>query len=578
MNISLLRHQWLLIGILALAVTPYFLRLGANSLWDSNEAFYAETPREMIATGDYVNPTFNYRVRLNKPPLSYWIVVPFYKLFGVSETSERLPIVLAAMVMIATAFGLGRLLFSLDAGLLAAIGLATSPRFLMFSRRIMIDVYLAMFMALALFLFALAERRPDRRRLYLVLMYACTGFAVITKGPVAVLLIVLVLGIYFLVSRRLSEIRRMMLPTGLIVIALIVLPWYLAIYFQNGWGYIETFLIKDNLSRYMEPVWGPRRGIFFYGPVVVGDFFPWSLFLLPLFWKALRRVWPFKRTTTPEGSLDHQEWDNYALLLIWMVVIVVFFSLSKSKEDLYVLPIFPAAAALVGNSLSRLFSIKKFHWQSAVRWTALCLGLFMIAAAAVILFLFNNSVQPYKLAGTLLISFVGIIGGVITASATLRNKARLAIATTAMTVIACNWVFVAWTLPDFERYRPIRALSGVIAAEAGPDAMVGYFRAAYPSMVFYLRRPIFEYVAPGEPTAARILEQQEIEAAFSSGKEVFCLMSASEYEKIRSMLPPEVRVLASHPIFKVKLKGILDRGELPQVLLISNKGGPNISP
>src|SRR5947207_12763883 len=132
MNISLPRHQWLLITILALAVTPYFIRLGASSLWDSNEAFYAETPREMIEAGDYVHPTFNYRVRLNKPPLSYWIVVPFYKLFGISETSEVLPIVLAAMIMIATAFGLRRLWFSVDLGLLAAIGLATSPRFLMF--------------------------------------------------------------------------------------------------------------------------------------------------------------------------------------------------------------------------------------------------------------------------------------------------------------------------------------------------------------------------------------------------------------------------------------------------------------
>ena len=97
-------------------------------------------------------------------------------------------------------------------------------------------------------------------------------------------------------------------------------------------------------------------------------------------------------------------------------------------------------------------------------------------------------------------------------------------------------------------------------------------------MVFYLRRPIFEYVALGEPAVARMLEQKEIEAAFTSGKEVFCLMTATEYDKIRSVLPPETRVLASHPIFKVKLKGILERGDLPQVLLISNKGGPNISP
>jgi 4-amino-4-deoxy-L-arabinose transferase-like glycosyltransferase len=577
MNMSLPRHRWLLITILAFAVTPYFLCLGASSLWDSNEAFYAETPREMIASGDYVNPTFNYHVRLNKPPLSYWIVVPFYKLFGVSETSERLPIVLAAMVMIGTAFGLGRVLFSFEAGLLAAIGLAASPRFLMFSRRIMIDFYLAMFMALALFMFVLAQKRPERRRLYLLLMYACIGLGVITKGPVAAALPAIVLAIYFTFGRRLTDLRRMMLPTGLLVVALIVLPWCLAIYFQHGWGHIENFIIKDNLSRYMQPIWGPHRGILFYLPVVIGDFFPWSVFLLPLCWVALQRLWPSIREKAQPASAERRRWDDYALLLIWIAVIVAFFSLSRSKEDLYVLPIYPAAAALVGSSLSRWFGGKQFPRQSALRWTTFCLAAIIIAAAAVILFLFDTSAQPYRLAGTLLIGSVGIIGGITAAGGTIIKKTRLAILTTALTVIACNWVFVLRTLPDFERYRPVRALSEVIASEAGPEALVGYFRAAYPSMVFYLRRPIFEYVALGEPAAARILEQNELEAAFSSGKEVFCLMTATEYEAIKPLLPPETRVLASHPIFKVKLKGILDRGDLPQVVLISNKGGPNIA-
>src|SRR5262249_25791827 len=172
------RTHWVLIFILALAAASFFARLGASSLWDSNEAFYAETPREMIESGDYINPTFNYQFRLNKPPLSYWIVVPFYKLFGVSETAERLPIAIGAILMVAAAFGLGRLAVSTEAGLLAAIGLAAAPRFLMFSRRILIDVYLATFLSLALLMFALAERRPDRRRTYLVLMYVFIGLGV----------------------------------------------------------------------------------------------------------------------------------------------------------------------------------------------------------------------------------------------------------------------------------------------------------------------------------------------------------------------------------------------------------------
>ncbi|HXG68337.1 MAG TPA: glycosyltransferase family 39 protein, partial [Blastocatellia bacterium] len=264
---------------LALAVAPYFIGLGASSLWDSNEAFYAGTPREMMESGDYLNPSFNYRPRFNKPPLSYWVVAGFYKVFGVSEWAERLPIALAALALIGAAFLLGRVIFSPEAGLFAAIAMAAAPRFLMFSRRIMIDVTLAMFMGLTLLFFVLAERRPERRRLYLALMYVSVGLGILTKGPVAAALPAGAFLIYLWAIRDLGRIRRMMLPAGALIVALIVLPWYVAVYWQHGWHYIATFLLKDNLSRYTEPVWGPRRGIFFYFPVLLGDMFPWSVFL-----------------------------------------------------------------------------------------------------------------------------------------------------------------------------------------------------------------------------------------------------------------------------------------------------------
>ena len=92
MDISRHRARIALLSVLALAVAPYFVGLGASSLWDSNEAFYAETPREMIESGDLINPSFNYQPRFNKPPLSYWVVAASYKLFGVSEAVERLSV------------------------------------------------------------------------------------------------------------------------------------------------------------------------------------------------------------------------------------------------------------------------------------------------------------------------------------------------------------------------------------------------------------------------------------------------------------------------------------------------------
>jgi 4-amino-4-deoxy-L-arabinose transferase-like glycosyltransferase len=559
-------RRLVLIAILTVAAAPYFMRLGASSLWDSNEAFYAETPREMIESQDYINPSFNYQPRFNKPPLSYWVVAAFYKIWGVSEAVERLAIALAALVLIATAYGLGRLAFSQEAGLMAAIGLAASPRFLMFSRRVMIDVYLAMFMALALLLFMLAERQPKRRRMYLAAMYASIGLGVLTKGPIALLLPALAFFIYLAVGRRLTKIRELILPAGVAIIALIVLPWYVAVYAQHGWGYIEAFILKDNFARFAQQAWGPSRGPLFYVGVIAGDFFPWSLFFAAALWCEARGGQAWRRAfsrSTPSNSADPATTETEqsrcsALLVIWIIVIVCFFSLSRSKEDLYILPVYPAAAAITGKLLARWLSGCQSA-ESPARGAAVIMGVALLIGGAGVLYLFGSGAQGYELGGATAIGSTAIIGGLVGISAVARKKRLVTVLAPVSAVVVFNWIFVLWTLPDFERYKPVRPLCEV-ASSKPRDALVGYYRLASPSMTFYLRRPIFEYFAP-----------EDIRKAFSSGKDVYCVLTAAEYDAIKQELPTPTHVLARRPAFQVKLKSILDRAEPPQVLLVSNK-------
>jgi 4-amino-4-deoxy-L-arabinose transferase-like glycosyltransferase len=574
------RRYIILVAVLCLAAIPYLTRLGASSLWDANEAFYTETPREMIESGDLINPSFNYQPRFNKPPLSYWIVAAFYKLFGVSATCERLAMALAAMAMIATAFVLGRLLFSTEAGLYAALALAIAPRFLMFSRRIMIDVYMAMFMAAALLFFALAEARPAERRRYLILMYVAVGLGVMTKGPAAAALPALILVIYFALHRELRRLRELMLPLGALIVAAMVSPWYLAIYEQHGWHYISAFLLKDNLSRYTQPVWGPRRGIFFYLPVMLGDMFPWSLFFIAALFIAARR---WLRTSSlferlrrnrrrPTEATRHAAGEVAAvspslrlqrLYLIWVAVIVIFFSLSQNKEDLYILPIYPAVAALVGAFLAQAIQVDAASLQvNWARWTTAVMAIIIAATGGGLLYLFAHSSADYQFDGARAAGFIATIGGLIALGLALYQQRRLAVLTLALTLIAFNWLCVWRTLPDFERFKPVRPMCDIIRANAPADALVGYYRFASPSMVFYLRRQVFEYYQP-----------DELLNAFASGRAVYCLMLADEYESLRPQLPPQASVLASRPVFQVKLKFILDKKEPPQLLLITNKGG-----
>ena len=224
---------------------------------------------------------------MNKPVLSYWNVAASYHLFGVSEWSERLPIAIGGLVIIATAFALGRLLGGTTAGLLAALVLATSPRLLLLARRIIIDIHITMWTGLVLLFFALSESASERRRLYLCLMYVAAGFGVLTKGPVAVFLPALVFFIYLASQKRLGDLRHMMLPTGAIISLAIVVPWYYFLYREHGWEYIGAFIFGENLGRYAEAVGEQSRGLLFYIPVMLADLFPWSLMIpLALWWAA----------------------------------------------------------------------------------------------------------------------------------------------------------------------------------------------------------------------------------------------------------------------------------------------------
>ncbi|MEW6211325.1 MAG: glycosyltransferase family 39 protein [Acidobacteriota bacterium] len=533
-----------LLVVCFLAAAPYFLGLGASSLWDSNEAFYAETPRVMIESGDYLSPSFNGNPRFNKPPLSYWIVASFYHLFGVSEAAERLAIAMGAIALIASIFVIGKTVYTVEAGLFAAMALAASPRFLMFSRRIMIDVYLALFMSLTLMFFLLAEKHPQRRRVYLALMYASAGLGVMTKGPVAILLPALAFLIYLAAFKKLSRLREMMLPLGALIVALIVLPWYVAVYKTHGWGYIESFIIRDNLSRFAEPTWGPRRGVFFYLPVIIGDLFPWSIFFIASAWLTIKQKFRPDDESRPQG----------ALLGIWAAVIVIFFSLSRNKEDLYILPAYAAVSAIIGGLLARRIERRRLV-QTA---TAILAALIAIIGAAII-YLFNPSSSPLRLAGAIAVGAVLSAGGVTALALTVFKKDFAAVATTAISMIVANYFFALAALPDFEKFKPARQFSEIIKSRAGGDALAGYYKLASPSMAFYLRRPVFEYY-----------REEELIAAFASGKDVYCLMTEEDYFRVKAALP-ESYVLATCPLFQVKLKSIFERKELPQAVLVSNR-------
>jgi 4-amino-4-deoxy-L-arabinose transferase-like glycosyltransferase len=535
-------RERLLAVLVAAALLPYFVNLGVSSIWDANEAFYAQTPREMMDAGDYVTPSFNFQLRMNKPVLSYWNVALSYRLFGISEWSERLPIAIGGVVIVAAAYGLGRILSGALGGVLAALVLATSPRLLLLARRIIIDIHITMWMSLILLCFALAETRPARRRLYLCLMYVAAGFGVLTKGPIAVFLPALAFFVYLASQKRLGDLRHMMLPAGAAISLAIVVPWYYFLYREHGWDYIGAFIFGENLGRYAEPIGEQSRGLLFYIPVMLADLFPWSLVIpLALWWAArIGRARPIAR-----------------LLLVWIAVTVAFFSFSGTKEDLYILPIVAAEAALIGAMLAN--AIEGDAVERPVGWAPALAAVLLLGAGVAMVWVFAVT-DRYTIDGAAFAGAAAAVGGAGALVLAVRRRILASTTTIAGSLVAIAWCIVLCTLPDFERYKPVKPFSEIIRNRASVGAIVGSYKFSLPSMVFYLHRPVMEVVLP-----------DHLRAVFHSASDVYFVMSEDEYHNVKDRLPVDTYVLARQPMFDIKPRNFLEGSELPQFVLVSNR-------
>ena len=532
--------------LLLLAAVPVFLvALGANSIWDANEAFYVETPRQMVITGDYVNPSFGGEPRFNKPVLSYWLVAGAYRVLGESVATERMVIAAAALVTILATLVIGGAIGGRATGLLAALLLATAPRFVFFSRRILIDVLVTMFMTAALACFVAAERYPERRRTMLLLMYFAIGGGVLTKGPVALVLPLAAFGAWLVMERRLGDIRRLMLLPGALVVLAVVLPWYVAIYAEHGWNYIHQFVMGENLERFSSPL-TTARSAFFFIPVLLADILlPWA----PLVAVPLLTAWRREPDTAASGPIRRAVW-------CWVVAIVAAFSFSASKEDLYILPAIPAAAALIADGLVRT------AWGEAHRgigWVLVGIALVCLVLSGVILEWFADGY--YAIAGATTLSFLLALTGGLALTSLWRRQFVAAILTLACGFILFNYVFVARALPDLERLKPVRPLASVINERGGPASALGFFNMDLPSFVYYTRRPVMK--VGDVDSAARFLQERE---------DPWLVTSTSESDALKLRIP-DACIAAERPLFAAKASDILLRRPPPQVVLLTRGRG-----
>lgn len=328
-------RPWSLLLLLVLPSVLLYPRLGF-SLFEPDESRYAELPREMMARGDYIVPYLEGEPYFDKPPLFYWLVAAAYRVFGVSPAVARLVPALALHGTILLVYLLGTRRFGERAALWGALGLTLAPGFLGMGRLLVLDGLLTFCVTLALFSAFEAIRGDQLRWGWWLLSAVACGLGVLTKGPVALVLLAPPLWLYRRLGGPGCSPSRGAVAAFLAAVTVVALPWYVAVCVREP-KFAYTFIWEHHVLRFLTP-FAHERGVWFYGPVLLAGLLPATLLTLSF----------LRFLASGDPDVVRRRTADFGFLLLGGGWCVLFFTLSACKLPTYVLPAFPPLSLAFG--------------------------------------------------------------------------------------------------------------------------------------------------------------------------------------------------------------------------------------
>jgi 4-amino-4-deoxy-L-arabinose transferase-like glycosyltransferase len=345
--------------LLGLCLVVYFVNLGQWDLWNPDEPRYAEVSREMVNGGDWILMHRNGHLYTDKPPLFFWTIAFSSFLWqGFTPFAVRFPSAFFGTLTVLLTFFIGKRLYSSRTGFLSGLILATSAEFAYLSTRGNIDTTLTFFTTASILCFLRwyqsgpeGENFPERMKgLSFYGYYIGMALATLAKGPVGFILPLSATLLFLLVQRDWKGIRRIRLFPGILLFLVIVLAWYLPAVLKGGREYLDMTLMRHSVDRFAKGS-AHVRAIYYYLYQFPPQFLPWIIFL------PAAMVYGFSRAM----SVKRKE---FLFLMVWFVSIFLFFTLSKGKRGLYLLPLFPAGSLMIGKLWEDFISSSTRHFRN----------------------------------------------------------------------------------------------------------------------------------------------------------------------------------------------------------------------
>ena len=407
---------------------------------DPDEGRYAEIPREMAATGDWVTPRFDGLKYFEKPPLQYWATAAVYTVAGVSEWSSRLWTLSLGLLCLAVTFSWTRAVYGPGAALAALLALAVSPYFLVVSHLNLLDAGFTFWLTAAVFAFTRAQLAPHGsapERHWMLGSWGLAALAVLSKGIVVGVLAGGALIIYTLIERDFRPWRRLHPLPGLALFLAIAAPWFVVVSVRNP-GFAGFFFVHEHFARFLTTVHQRVEPWWYFLPLLLLGALPW-IASLP---RALREGWRETGQQLDETDVSAAlTFKPRRFLMIFAALTLVFFSASGSKLAPYILPMFPPLAAIVGAGV-------RDPARLAARAARIAAALVAAVAVAGILYSARrNAFVPQDAIEWIAAAVLAALGALIgTLRAVGLKPAALTVATSAGAILAWQGLLCAYSV------------------------------------------------------------------------------------------------------------------------------------
>lgn len=477
---------------LLFAIASFLCFWGSHKvpLFDTDEPRYAQAAREMMERRDWVLPTFNGQPRYAKPVLFYWLLIGAYKVFGVNEFAARFWSGVAAIAIALTLFFAIRSSFGWETGAIASLFWLTSLGTLIFAHAAITDMVLTAFMTGAVIAFWFGIQ--TWQLFWFLIASSLCSLAVLTKGPIGVILPLLIFSSVLLLLRptlphQLTFKRLIFFALACIAIFLaLVLPWYVAIGLKTQGEFLRQFLFVENIQRYAQ-----SGKLTLWAHAI---YFPAVAFGLGLPWSSLG-IWALGKV--PDLTERQRQWQ--LLLRVWAILPVLLFTFSRTKNPQYVLLSVPALTMLAAIWFAAPRPANELRGR--ISWSVtLILGALLLFATQPLL----NSVPEWRmrLAGDEPVIFgwsmfaMSALALIMAALAALPRRLFIVLAVVAM--MGLHAIALSTFIPKLGNYRqePLKHFALMASSKLGSKDLLVVYRRDLSSVVFYSNRRVLRIDDP----------------------------------------------------------------------------------